>query len=379
MILPRGRCFAPVAVVLLIGASCASSPATVGTRVKPRTADPWASLDPGWNKLAPPPIRRYGQVVQWTGSQLINWGGFTPSGDIPTIEGQAYDPATNTWHDLPASPIGTRYNASSVSTGSSVLIWGGFEPGYHMRVDGAAFDASSNTWSPIPEAPLSARDPAATVWTGSEMIVWGSRSRRKAHHLDGAAYDPSSKTWRLIAPAPLKLNEADSVWSGSEMIVYGSYLNRRNVPDTRYARGEAYDPSSDSWRVIRRFRHLRQTAAAAWTGSEMIAYDSIRLASGAYDPATDSWKKLPKLPLSVRKCHPYAGNAGSVVVAWYCGQAAILPLPPSTWSRAFLPSGFDSLISSGRVSGGSAYAVIIDSNGTHPNRKAVTGLWAYKP
>lgn len=95
-----------------------------------------------WRRLADMPLPRTAPMAQWTGHQLIVWGGYTWStvaGDTPEPPfGFAYDPTTNYWASLPAAPLRDRTDAVSVWTGSEMLVWGSGVLG-SSDMDGAAF------------------------------------------------------------------------------------------------------------------------------------------------------------------------------------------------------------------------------------------------
>ena len=67
--------------------------------------------------------------------------------------------------------------------------------------DGAAYEPSTNTWRKIAASPLSPRQEATAVWTGEEMIVWGGNSFSTTKG-NGAAYDPNTDTWRACLRHP---------------------------------------------------------------------------------------------------------------------------------------------------------------------------------
>jgi N-acetylneuraminic acid mutarotase len=104
------------------------------------------------------------------------------------------------------------------------------------------------------------------------MIVWGGGDFRQSLD-DGAAYDPATDTWRVLAPAPISpREEAIAVWTGREMVVTGG----THVSSSRGAVA-SYDPIADRWRMVADppidGRHWH---SAVWTGEEVIVW-------GGYD------------------------------------------------------------------------------------------------
>jgi hypothetical protein len=311
---------------LLLATGCGES-----STQAPRSAEPfdWSALDAGWTELPAPPSPAACAVSVWTGRELLYWGGDQSCHEGPVhAAGAAFDPATRAWRALPASPIGGRSSAAAVWTGEELIVWGGWNDG--DRGDGAAYRLSTNEWRMLPESPVGPRVAAAAVWTGREMIIWGDASR-SGESIEGAAYDPSNDSWRSLPPAPYALNQAQAIWTGNEMVVYGSLLDGNNHSERPGASGLAYDPAADSWREIAPYPLSPQASMVVWAGREMVAWD-YELRAGAYDPASDTWRPLPDLPLEFYECYPDGALAGEgFVLAWHCGQAAILELATDAW------------------------------------------------
>jgi hypothetical protein len=102
----------------------------------------------------------------------------------------------------------------------------------------------------------------------------------------------------------------------------------------------------------------------------MIAWD-YEFSAGAYDPDSDSWRALPDLPLEFYECYADGALAGDgFVLAWHCGQAAMLELATDTWRE--LPKPPSSVVgkpvaANGVVLFAGAWAVVGNT------------LWAYRP
>lgn len=262
----------------------------------------------------------------WTGRELVYWGGESEYGDEVHGDGAAFDPATGTWRILAPGPLSPRSGAAGVWTGEEVLIWGG---GPDAVGDGAAYNPEEDEWRTLPDSPLTPRIPVGAVWTGREMIVWGSVSR-SARRVDGAAYDPALDRWRELPPAPFALNEAQAVWTRDEVIVFGALLDGNNWSETDHARGAAFNPMTDEWRVLPPYPLSPQASTAVWTGDEVVVWD-YELRAAAYDPTLDEWRSLPDLPLNFSECYPSSALGIGVVFAWHCGQAALLDVARNSW------------------------------------------------
>jgi hypothetical protein len=290
----------------------------------PSGDDPWAAYSEGWTALPEPPEGRFGASVAWTGTELIVWSGVPKGAEEAALDGFSFDPHEGTWSQLPAAPIGAQMlgvTPKPIWTGTEVLLY----------PVGLAFDPGSDTWRRLPPAP---HDPAyrqtAVVWTGSEMIVFGGGEVDSETAHQGAAYDPETNEWRRIADAPVGLNLLSAVWTGDEVIVFGSLLNGRNVAETETSVGAAYDPVTDTWRMLPPSALSPQATSAVFAGGRLIAWD-YEVRAQEYDPTTDAWSEPVEMPMEFSECYPDSVVAGDVVFAWFCGQAAMLDIDTGSW------------------------------------------------
>lgn len=284
-----------------------------------------ARYDPStnrWRRMSASPLSpRQGASAIWTGREMLLWGG--RSGDkVAADPGAAYNPASDTWRALARPPIRPRAGHSAVWTGTEMLVWGGAGalPRPPHFADGAAYDPATNRWRRLPQAPLIRRADHASVWTGKEMVVWGGSERVAGvtYYSDGAAFDPATQSWRPVAPSPLVgRDDHAAVWSGTEMLVWGGRASGGPVPD-----GAAWDPDAGAWSALPvaplapRAQHT-----AVWTGTEMVVWGGAgagrrRFADGAvYNAADSKWRRMPGVLLSSRFDHA-ATWAGSAMFVW---------------------------------------------------------------
>jgi len=245
------------------------------------------------SSVGAPGARREVQTA-WTGSKVIVWGGFS---SVTLGDGNLYDPATDKWSSMAAITLpgytDNRTRFASIWTGTEFIVWGGTSGGISWN-DGAAYNPSTDTWRLLAASPLAGRYDHCAVWTGTEMIVLGGNSTSETFQ-DGARYNPTTDTWTPIPFYPVgKVEDAGAVWTGTEMIIYGGY-DGGNVHG-----GARYNPVSNTWKLISpgtatlsaRYRPL-----VAWTGHEMIIWGggngSTGLADGVrYNPVTDTWIPL---------------------------------------------------------------------------------------
>ena len=310
--------------------------------------------DVGWTQLSAPP-GPLGDVRVWLGDRVLVWG--RPSASAPGLTAGArrrvradvlvFGRAAR-WLRASPGPLEARSLAVSAWTGSRVLIWGGFGGSGVPVASGAVYDPRADRWAMLPRSPLSARAPVASVWTGRELVVWGSTDRSE-HRRDGAAYNPATRSWRRIADAPRSLDQGTSVWTGHEMLVLGAHLDDANNGDTKTAVALAYNPTSDTWRVLPRTDLVPQATTIAWTGRIAVAFD-YTLTARAYDPQSNRWRPLPGLPIAPGECYPTSVPVSGQIVGWYCGRGAVFNPMTNRWTHLDPPAataGLDEPVSTG--------------------------------
>jgi hypothetical protein len=268
----------PAAGVLARAAEAASQPGVV-----------WPPPGPMWDR------QEYTTV--WTGTHMMMWRG-PETGRL--LDGSAYDSATQAWRAASPGPIESRSHAAAIWTGREVMVWGGLSATGVPFADGAAYDPTADHWRPVPEAPLGARVPLVAAWTGREVLVAGARpgtgrARWSVGGTDAAGYDPRTGLWRRLPAMPVALVEAVAAWTGSELIVYGGLASPPGGTDpasgTRRARGAAYDPVRDRWRLLPVAPLTSPFLTAAWTGREFVAWDDARR-TATFDPRSDRWSTV---------------------------------------------------------------------------------------
>src|SRR5688500_6346484 len=213
-----------------------------------------------WRALstAGAPLGRWFHTAVWTGKEMIVWGGH---GNFfffnHRTDGARYDPKSNRWRAMSQlhapSP---RSQFTTVWTGSEMIVWGGGGDGATELSDGGRYNPETDTWTRLAASPLEARFEPTAVWTGTEMIVFGGLkidnylgSERWSSFGDGARYNPITDAWTLLnsAGAPTSRTVHSAVWTGTEMLIWGG----RSLPLNVYLlAGASYDPGSDSWTPI---------------------------------------------------------------------------------------------------------------------------------
>jgi hypothetical protein len=279
-----------------------------------------AAYDPAakaWTRLSPPAGPGYapGYAAVWTGTEMLDFG---PFGSV------AFKPATNRWRTLRRSLPG----GIVVWTGREAIGWGGGCCG-DARSDGAAYDPATDTFHNLRRSPLAPSQRPVGAWTGRELLLFVSGynpdgKRYSARFARAAAYNPASATWRRIAPLPEPGGSA--LWDGNELLVVGGGAHSQSAL--------AYNPTTNRWRRLASPPSGRVGAASVWTGKQLLLWGgentrTSAVAPGglAYDPRVNRWSTIPPGPLKAREGSAVAWT-GHALIVW--GGEIGTPLGTST-------------------------------------------------
>lgn len=228
----------------------------------------------------------------WTGSEWIVWGG--QSSEEPE-EGKAYrvfdggarfDPETDVWTPMAASPFGGRFGFSALWTGTEMVVWGGFDEEGALTDDdvfGFAYDPETDTWREL-NASGNPRAHVAPVWTGTHMVIWAA----VADVTYGAKYDPSRDTWSEVSSAGAPVPSGAALWTGEEVLAWAFAAETW----ARYRAG-AYNPITDRWRTLST-EGAPPSTREVWTGARVLTWGDFGDCGlvGSYDPEGDTWERL---------------------------------------------------------------------------------------
>src|SRR5947207_3441375 len=193
-------------------------PFNTGGRYNPNT-DSWAATS-----TTNAPSARLRHTAVWNDSEMIVWGGIT-SGPNPTYfnTGGKYNPGTDSWTaTCTTNAPAARADHTAVwnLTGTQMIVWGGFGPSGVLNT-GGRYGPDCWTATSTSNAPT-ARSSHRAVWTGNEMIVWGGGDNDGDLNT-GGRYNPGTDSWTATSTtgAPAARSYHTAVWTGSQMIVWG--------------------------------------------------------------------------------------------------------------------------------------------------------------
>jgi N-acetylneuraminic acid mutarotase len=267
------------------------------TSVASGLADAAEAYDPAtdtWTKLSPPAGPGYvpGYRAVWTGREMLAFGAF---------HSVAYDPAASSWRELRKPVPG----GAVVWTGREAIGWGGGCCG-DASSSGVAYDPRTDTYRNLPRSPLAPEQQPIASWTGRELVLFVSGINPvdgkpyPARLARAAAYDPQANTWRRIAPLPTAGVRfmGTAAWDGREVLVTATGAHARST--------YAYNPRTNRWRRLEPLPAPRLGATAIWTGKRLLVWGGQNLAASlpggrrdglVYEPLTNRWSAISKAPL----------------------------------------------------------------------------------
>ena len=296
-----------------------------------------AAYDPAtntWRTLASPYTTddRQGLFSQWTGSEWILFGGYYKSATDAGMDGRRYDPATDTWTDIPKVPLPYLREASVAwsPTTEELIVFGGvrLKDGVTTPVGAASYEATSetwawslatNTWRSVADSPLSPRQASHAAFDGRNIVfAWGRAYPGPAEEYRSipgvATYEPVSETWTMLAEPAVdhRMTFADVTIGGAAGAFWGGHpaLGDGDFWLTLHD-GAAWDRMAGAWQTITDpgLPGTYRSGHATWSahgklyvsGGENYEDDGmgtleLPLDGAAWDFATATWQPLPPAP-----------------------------------------------------------------------------------
>lgn len=285
---------------------------------------------------------------------------------------------------MPSAPR-AESNAIGVWTGETAL----FLSIDHTGVRVQAFDPGDSSWRSYPIGPETPSYGISWAWTGNEVILFGGGPLGAPSGSHATSFDPVDGAWRRLLDAPIPMNLSDAVWTGDEMVVVGSAMDRRNEATTRTSQAEAFDPQTDTWRVLPSPPVSAQTAAIDLAGGRLSAWELYGPDSAEWVPDEERWRSLDMGGFEGGECYADGVTVADVVFTWNCGAPSALfagssewgPIDPPRVSPSGLDYGFGRAIAAGSVAIVEEIETIEGSHGEPylGSPDAPVHLWVWKP
>jgi N-acetylneuraminic acid mutarotase len=264
-----------------------------------------------WTAGTPSPITRWESQTFSYNDKMYIFGGFYNSAIQATTRCDMYDPATDTWTQVPTQlPIPITH-AGVAQIGSVAYFAGGYVGDWSTapatnRV--FAYDVSNNAWSELPSLP-GARVAGGLVAIGNVLHFYGGmNTTRTADMPDHWALDLDNigAGWVSKAPMPNPRNHIGYAMVNGLAYAMGG-LHLLNEKSGQDAEVDTYDPTTDKWKKVAplpfSWSHFLESTVVV-NGKIVIVGGQANGASGelyipnisVYDPAANQWSALTPLP-----------------------------------------------------------------------------------
>jgi hypothetical protein len=177
---------------------------------------------------------------------------------------------------------------------------------------------------------LSVAAVALAVFAAAVTFAWDLADLERPPSPDRApALDLATELghgWTELPAPPEVRQRAATAWTGSQLLVWGGFVFDGNGDETPTDDGFVFDAASRSWHAMPPGPlSARSHVASAWTGHELVVWgghtgdccipSEMFLDDGAaFDPATGRWRLLPAAPIVGRT--PFSVWTGSELIVW---------------------------------------------------------------
>lgn len=247
-------------------------------------------------------------------------GGLPHGASAGTTEFQRYDPAKDSWAQLPDLPDRTDH-AMVAALGSRIFVFGGgfAEPSTRAF----RFDIAARAWAPLASLP-EPRAAGGAAAVGDRIYVVGGFDANRRLLPTAYVFEPIADVWRRIADLPTPREHLVVVAFRGRVCALGGHFGAADQTTT----AECYDPATDGWSTLPPMpRRASDFAAGVLEDAIWTVGDDVQVFDGAH------WWLGP--PLGT----PRFGLAAVVISrsVYAIGGASRRPAPDGIVERLDLP------------------------------------------
>jgi hypothetical protein len=233
-----------------------------------------------WEPVGNPPGGIDGRVLLPVGSRLLAFAASDEAGERPD---HLFDPAADSWTELPDDPLPSVYDRQVVVDGEDLLLFGkptegqiGSDP-----VIGARYDGATGSWSRLPDAPGNGYH----AWGLDGVVVLNPHFGLES---TGGIFDPATDTWSALPPLPD---------SGT---FRGDMAGAIGIDDAEYvySSGWVFDVPGDRWVEVLPIdgRSTYQSSAVDAVGRRLFVFGGEDWSGDEGRLLGDAWLWTPPAP-----------------------------------------------------------------------------------
>ncbi|MGE5603661.1 MAG: kelch repeat-containing protein, partial [Nitrososphaerales archaeon] len=208
-------------------------------------------------------------VVAFNNKLYVLGGSTQPfSGAVPNAA--VYDPATNTWTDLPPLSV-ARGGATAQVLNNEIWVMGGMDGTGASLSSVEIFNPANGSWRNGPSMTLARDNPGSAVLNG-KIYIFGGRTRFAAGgEVAGTPtsvemFNPGTNAWTELTMSDMPTGRRApvvAVLNGKALVIGGENANQ--VFDAN----EEFDPADNSWRTLTPMPTARHGAAGGTIGASV--------------------------------------------------------------------------------------------------------------
>lgn len=260
----------------------------------------------GWTTMAPAPSKRTEVAAAVLNGKIYVVGGFNePSlSNIAKLAVsnavEVYDPQSDAWTAAAPLPVRLHHTATAV-IGDRLYVIGGFTTGFLSLwnpVNSAyRYDPAANTWEDLPPMPTVRGALGVATIGGKLYAVGGIGGQGNSDAVE--VYDPLTDTWSRKAPLPTPRDHLALAAAGDHLYAIGGRVNGSYANNLAVV--EVYDPHGDAWQPAASLPTARSGIAAGVIGDTIYvvggeAPEGTFNTNEAYSVSADRWQTAPPLP-----------------------------------------------------------------------------------
>ena len=202
-----------------------------------------------WSPIAPEPAAVPQASAVFADGTMYLLGGFTAAG-ASSASVYAYHPSSGSWSRVTTMPgAGTALGAVAVLNGEIYIVGGCTGgPGCNVISSAYRYDPASNTWTQLPDYPTADLDEACAGIAGEVVCAGGTNP--PVDNLSGMTstyiYHPDTNTWTQGADMPYPAWAMGYAGSHGQLQVFGGAGRGEGL----YNQASEYDPASNTWSAL---------------------------------------------------------------------------------------------------------------------------------
>jgi N-acetylneuraminic acid mutarotase len=314
-------CGSPAATLFVVAFAGVLACNGPDTRISGAIPNP--GTDGNWRGLASMPAARQEIAAAALNGRIFVVGGFDTSG-TPTSSVFVYDVQADRWSSAADLPLATDHPSAAVARGTLFVFGAGDNRTF-------VYNEATNSWRDVARSRFQHRNTAAVAVINDVIFIAGGTGNDMAGN-EAEAYDPVTDTWRVLAPMRVGRNHCAGGAIGGKFYVAGGRPGDAAAVDL-----EVFDPATNAWSTLPNMPTGRSGIAAAvvngvlytFGGEGVGIFDNVE----AFNPATNQWSRLG--PMRTPRHGIWAAAIGTTV--YLPGGATSPGLAATNVNEAFTP------------------------------------------